>query len=167
MRRYKFFDTQKNTSILGKSKKSNFSQPWKTNRNSDLGQNGFANFHPPSDEQVRQYYQSCASKSTGSKQEEMMNDLNIPRAYTYSDVTQNGRNVAPSLRNVAGKSTGSEQYRMMSNVNVPRMYNYGDVWQNSEIATPSMILQNGNQHLQFPQQPAFRAEEVIRGGHFQ
>ena len=166
VRKFKFFDTNRNilgkskSMALGKSGRSNFSQPWKTNKSSDLLHKGFLNFHPPSDEQVRRFHQSF----TPSQQDRISNISSTPPGHTYNEVTPNGGNTPTSQNYV---NNGAEQSRMVGNMNVPGMYNYGGIAQNNGSLTPSMNLQRWNQNGHLPFQSAFRAEEGVRGGHFQ
>ena len=169
LRKFKFFDTQRNISVLGKSKQGDqawnrANQAWKFNKNSESIHKGFLNFHPPSDEQVRNFYQSFASNgSTRSQQDpRISNNLSTPLRHTYSDVTQNVGNGQVLLNH---GNSGAEQNQMVGNLNTPRTYNYGGMPQSNGTVVPSMNLQNGNQG--FPRQSAFRAEEGMIGGYGQ
>ena len=182
VRKFKFFDTQRNTNVLGKSKSGNqgwdrANQAWKFKNPQSLHK-GFLNFHPPSDEQVRQFYQSFASNnSTRGEQDGIPN---TPPGHTYSDVTRNvgGTQALQNYRNSGAEqnrmasnlSVGNvpsyghneaEQSQIVGNLNIPRIYNYGTPSQSNGNIVPSMNLQSGNQ--QFPYQSAFRAEEAMRG----
>ena len=106
LRKYKFFDQQKNMTVLGKSKKSNFSQPWKEMRGDldlrqnawkekrgglDARQNGFVNFNPPSDEQVRNFYRNTSARNIGSEQNGHIGN-NMSGVNNYSGMAENSGN---------------------------------------------------------------------------
>ena len=185
VRKYKFFDAQRKPSVLGKSKGSNSNQQWKSKSLDELHK-GFLNFHPPTNEQVRQFYESFAPKSSNPGQSGITDHSKIQPGYKYSDATRNGGNATPSFENSV--SAGVEQNKLMNNLNMSLMHNYRDMMQNGGFGNPAVNLQNmsqntlfpGNpavnpavniqnrsQNTLFPYQSAYRAEEGMRGGNSQ
>ena len=165
VRKYKFFDAQRNaTSVVGKSKGSNYNQEWKTKSKDSLHQ-GFLNFHPPTNEQVRQFYESYASKSSNPGQSGSTDHPKLQPGYSFSDATRNDGNHIASLENSV--NTGVEQSRLMNNLNMSLMQNYRDSLQNGGMAAPPMNFQNVYQKTQVPYQSPFRVDEGMRGGYSQ
>ena len=164
VRRYKFFDAQRNTNVLGKSKGSNYNQEWKT-KNKDSIHQGFLNFHPPTNEQVRQFYDSFASKSSNPGQSGLMDYPKTRTGYTFSDATRNDGNVIPSFG--SSVNTGGEDSRLMNNLNMSLMQNYKESLQSGGMAAPPVNFQNMYQNTQVPYQSPFRVVEGMRGGYSQ
>ena len=104
VRRYKFFDKQKNTSVQS-SGRSNFSQPWKT-QNSTERQNGFMNFMPPSNGQVNAFYQGVgSSRRVGFEQNRNVVNQDEQHGNSVGEWRQNVGNIFPS-----GNHQGELQY---------------------------------------------------------